>query len=374
VSFPSDATTACASFDKAVALASAGDTVLVAGGSYGSQNIALHSKASAVSLNVLPGQKVVISGNLDVQTDHLDLHGPFAISGQLSFENPAQTSFLAHDDSITDFTAANGYIKASRILLKNGTFGPYHACLGPNEDGFQISALYPSWTPSSYITLDNVTIHDVDRWNDPAVGSASGVCSVHTDGLQGFGADHLTIKNSRIYRTATSLIMLKPEGGPANITDNVTLENNMFGSTLEGGNGVLIGASGGACYGTNTFLIENNTIMGQGLRLGCSGPPALVRSNIIVGGSCSGIDSNGTFGYNVFGVGTADKACTGSPGAKVCNPAWADANRGMTGDYARNPSDTCATNAADPLNFTPVDIFGQLRPLGLAPDAGADER
>ncbi len=373
MAFPSDATSVCKSFDKAVTIASAGDTILAAGGSYGGQQINQHPKASAVSLYVVAGQTATISGSLSVATDHLDLYGPFAISGTVGIANSDQTSFLAHDDSISNFSAANGYIKASHVLLKNGTIGPYHACLTGGEDGLLVSALYPSWTPSSYVTLDNVTIHDIDRWINPSVGAASGTCSQHTDGIQTFGADHLTIRNSHIYRTATSLIMSKPESG-GEIEDNVTIENSMFGSTLEGGNGVLIGASGAPCYGTNTFLIQNNTITGQGLRLGCSGPRAIVRSNILPSDLCSGIDRNGTYSYNVFAVGTTDTACIGSSHAKVCNPVYADPNRAATGDYSRSGLDTCAKDAGDPANFPATDIFGQLRGVGTAPDAAADER
>ena len=372
IAFPSDATSVCKSFDQAVTIASAGDTILAAGGSYGGQQINQHPKASAVSLYVVAGQTAAISGSLSVATDHLDLYGPFAISGTVGIANSDQTSFLAHDDSINNFSAANGYIKASHVLLKNGTIGPYHACLTGGEDGLLVSALYPSWTPSSYVTLDNVTVHDIDRWTNPSVGAASGTCAQHTDGIQTFGADHLTIRNSHIYRTATSLIMSKPEA-VGEIEDNVTIENSMFGSTLEGGNGVLIGASGAPCYGTNTFLIQNNTVTGQGLRLGCSGPRAIVRSNILPSDSCSGIDRNGTYSYNVFAVGTTDTACIGSLHAKVCNPVYSDPNRASTGDYSRSAFDTCATDAGDPANFPATDIFGQVRGVGTAPDAAADE-
>ena len=128
IAFPSDATTVCKSFDKAVTIASAGDTVLAAGGSYGGQKINQHPKVSAVSLYVVAGQTASISGDLSVATDHLDLYGPFAISGTVAIANSDQTSFLAHDVSINNFSAANGVIKASRVLLKDGTIGPYHAC------------------------------------------------------------------------------------------------------------------------------------------------------------------------------------------------------------------------------------------------------
>ena len=108
----------------------------------------------------------------------------------------------------------------------------------------------------------------------------------------------------------------------------------MFGRTLEGGNGVLIGASGASCNGTNTFLIQNNTFTAQGLRLGCSGGRAIVRSNILPGDLCSGIERNGTYSYNVFPVGTTDSACLLSSHAKVCNPLYSDPNRAVTGDYS----------------------------------------
>ena len=354
--FPADATTVCKSFDKAVTIALAGDTILAAGGSYAGQQINQHPKESAVSLYVVAGQTATISGSLSVATDHLDLYGPFVISGTVGVANSDQTAFLAHDVSINNFSAASGYIKASHVLLRDGTIGPYHACVAGGEDGLLVSALYPSWTPSSYVTLDNITVHDIDRWINPSVGAASGTCSVHTDGIQTFGADHLTIRDCHIYRTATSLIMSKPESG-GEIEDNVTIENCMFGSTLEGGNGVLLGASGASCYGTNTFLIRNNTFTGQGLRLGCSGGRAIVRSNILPVG-CAPVSTR-----------TARTPTTSSRSGQPTRRASGLTRKGLQPPLLRpepsghrglltQPLDTCAKDAGDPANYPATDIFG----------------
>jgi hypothetical protein len=221
------------------------------------------------------------------------------------------------------------------------------------------------------VTLDNVTVHDIDRWINPSVGAASGTCAQHTDVIQTFGADHLTIRNSHIYRTATSLIMSKPEAG-GEIEDNVTIENSMFGSTLEGGNGVLIGASGAPCYGTNTFLIQNNTITGQGLRLGCSGPRAIVRSNILPVTRAPASTSNGTYSTTSSRSGQPTRRAS-VVARKVCNCLLRSEPRGDRGlltqriRYVRQ-------DAGDPANFPATDIFGQPRALGTAPDAAADER
>ena len=381
VAFPGDPATVCLTLDKADSLLQNGDIGLIAGGTYGGQTITRHTQRSAAaSLRVVPGQTMTLNG-ITLQTQYLDLVGPFMMDGhEVDISNPTDNSapprFLVHDVSLTNFSSGIVSVRAAHVTLKNGVIGPWHVCTQGGEDGVQLSALFYSSAiqePTRFITLDAVTVHDIDRWKNPAVGAASGVCSPHTDGIQSFGADHLTIKNSHIYRTATSILVSKPEGTNKNIEDNVTLTNNMFGETLEGGDGVLIGESAQNCFGTNTILVQNNTFGNNpGLAIGCAGTAAIVRNNILVGNLCGGVTRNIVYSYNVFPTGS-DLSCTGTSHAKVCDPSYAHASRSTNGNYARTAGDTCATDAGDPENFTTPDIFGVTRPVGAAPDSAADE-
>jgi hypothetical protein len=84
--------------------------------------------------------------------------------------------------------------------------------------------------------------------------------------------------------------------------------------------------------------------------------------------SCGG----GTFAYDVFTPGGS----TCGSNAKLCTVTFAQpvpAFGGAKPDGHLASSDTCATDAADPVRFPAVDADGESRPVGVAPDAGMDE-
>jgi hypothetical protein len=79
--------------------------------------------------------------------------------------------------------------------------------------------------------------------------------------------------------------------------------------------------------------------------------------------SKSGCTSTVVFRYNVW-----DGAACGTSDVNAPS-GFVDANRF---DLRLTPS-SAAVDHGDPENFPPTDIDGQTRPLGSAPDAGADE-
>jgi hypothetical protein len=374
-----DASKPCATFNKAYTLATGGDTVEVAAGTYPSQTLSQQSKGTSVISFRPASAGTVTLANLSVNTSYVVLTGFSFLPGTSTtngggIDIEGTGSSRVSNVMVSSVTGASRiFLKGSYIVLKDGVFGPYHACLDSGEDGVVIGAFAtsPNWTESDHITLDNVTVHDIDRWNNPGIGAASGTCADHTDALQTYGGQYITIKNSHFYRNATSNILARPTGG--DILDHWLVENNMFGPTLEGGNDVMIGAGGDTCGGINDFVVQYNEV--SSVRLGCAGAPATVRANLLAGGAqvCSGAERNGVYTYNAFGIGTTDSACIGSLGSRVCNASYADTSRSTSGNYDLSAGDTCAKRHGDPANFPARDIHGSARPLGTPPDVGPDQ-
>ncbi len=391
---PSRCSTPCAynsshaygSFNAAAAAASANDLVLVRDGTYPAQAISdSPSGTDAITIKSNNGLAKVTTGSLSVSTSYVTLdgfttgagdHSGYGIASIGASDNTGGNPRTETHVTFKNIVTHGLFIATDNVTVQNVVVGPTHACdavaAGLQEDGVLIATQVAAQGSAHDISFDNLTVHDVDRWQDGI--QSHGTCENHTDGMQFFSGDGVTIENSHFYRNATSNILARPccDGSPK--LDNWTLENNEFGATLEGGNGVLIGASAEGCNVSTGFLIQNNVFSGESLRLGCTGTPAVVRSNIFAIPSfdnCAGGDRNGTYSYNVFGSG-ADSSCTGSSHAKTCDPTWADPTH-ASGNYDTAASDTCARDAADPVHFPALDIHGVSRPIGSAPDAGANE-
>ena len=71
------------------------------------------------------------------------------------------------------------------------------------------------------MVMDDVTIHDTTGF----VG-----CGSHTDGLQSFGCNNCTVRNSRFMNNDTSDIIIYQITGAASDIQNIVVENNSFGS------------------------------------------------------------------------------------------------------------------------------------------------
>jgi hypothetical protein len=126
----------------------------------------------------------------------------------------------------------------------------------------------------------------------------------------------------------------------------------------------------GECSG---IIIQNNVINGQMDNGGsCSGSPTH-RNNIFTASvnSCTnGVAFSGS--NNVF---SATGGTTCGTNSKRCTPSWLNGTPSSSNgfDIRLSSSDTCAKDSGDTSDFARTDLFGTLRPQGLAPDVGAFE-
>jgi hypothetical protein len=138
------------------------------------------------------------------------------------------------------------------------------------------------------------------------------------------------------------------------ITNNALIENNFFDDSVGGGQSVAVAA-------TNT-TVRYNSILGS-LSFDPSSRNIDVIGNVLVGGGCQ---SNVNYEYNV----SANFKC--SPTDLRASPGFVRPVEGDM-DLHLGPGSP-AVGRGKPGGFPSYDIDGQSRPLGGAPDAGADER
>lgn len=390
-----NAGSACGSYSAAYKVASGGDIIYVKAGTYGSQAVPYRSGmgTSVVTIQQEPGGgNVSIAGGISIQASYVVVDGAYATQDWQIGDNTAADGsggcnktpsngwpceFRTTHVTLRNFSGYSGYIYGDTVLVQNGNVGPKNICTQGGEDGIQIlglgNAASPSFTPAVNVTIDNVTVHDIT--NDACQ-------SVHTDGIQGFGYRNLTIKNSRIYNTATSLILAYSQDNtnPAQV-DAVLIANNYFGNVAHPGHGVSLGndpSYGVSCGSSNLKnVIENNTFYGNmGADVNCGGSPdAVFRNNIVLAGeACSYGAHDFQYAYNVFSPTGYGAGCSVTPHAKLCSPSFSDpTHAGGKSDLASN--DSCAKDFVGTAvaTYPATDIYATLRPQGSAADAGAYE-
>jgi hypothetical protein len=212
-------TAPCRTFDRAYALAKAGQVVEMAGGTYGSQTIpfdATKTSTADVVFRPAAGATVVVAGLVNVDGKHVELRGLRATGGWYARKG-------AQDVTFRDVSAAlMGIQSASQVSVLGGEVGPWLA----NSDGDPKIAKASATTTlvPTDILIDGVRFHDIVR--PPGSG-------YHVECLQVGAAVNLTIRNSRFERCATHGLLVASwyRGYPLR---NVLVENNVFGATMDG--------------------------------------------------------------------------------------------------------------------------------------------
>ena len=153
-----NAGTACGSFAAAYNAASAGDTIYVKAGTYGSQSIPGRSLGTNVVTFIKEpgGAAVNVAGisidSSNVTVDGVTSSGAFSIghnSGCNSTPgNGWPCAFPVKNVVLRNFSATNGYITGDTVLLQNGSVGPVDGCASGKEDGIQILGLGSGVNPS----------------------------------------------------------------------------------------------------------------------------------------------------------------------------------------------------------------------------------
>jgi hypothetical protein len=359
------------SFARAFAVATGGDTVSVASGSYTGQSLSGTAKASPVGfVAATPGAVQVASLNISVDRVHFSgivASGSGDTRGDLSVCSSAcATAFT--DVFVDGFRGRSAFLRNSGITVDHSEFGGFSACTATSpEDAFRFWAGTGVTTTPTNDKLLHSTIHDVDSGSGFTCQGTTHA-GFHVDCMQNAGGQNIQIAGNTFYNCPTSDIQMQPFAGAT--LGNVTLENNWFGSTACC-NSIVLGVTtaGGDC---STLAIRNNVLFSVPNAGSCAtGASGLqVYGNIFqrVVASCGG----GTFAFNVFAPGGS----TCGSNAKLCTVIFAQPVPGFGGgkpDGHLASSDTCAKDAADPVRFPAVDADGDPRPVGAAPDAGMDE-
>jgi hypothetical protein len=332
----------CAGFNRAYHVALSGQAVELAAGSYPNQDVlADASKTSASNVTFRPAAGASVSvGNLDVHGSHVTFQD-FTIGAGGSWQ-----VFQNDDTTFKNVNAPALYSQsASNVSVIGGTYGPQTN--SPSQVG-----VWPVGTQNTNWLFDGVTFHDYH---------STDLSQYHIECLLVAGFDGLVIRNSRFYNCDVFDVSLGTfNGGPS--PRNIVIENNYFGTTTHGGYFSFdINDNSGA---VTNMLVRNNSAT-QEMYFG-NAVPSL--SNVRAVGNIAPIspwncDGRIVYSHNVFQGGACGASDKNAPAGFV-NPAALD---------LRLLAGSVAIDAGDPGNYPATDIDGQARPMGVAPDAGADE-
>jgi hypothetical protein len=343
----------CQSFDRVYHAARPGQTVVVLGGDYPDQEIAVDaSKTSLKDVVLAPAAGAVVNvGQVTVYGSHLELRN-MTFAGW-------ETKDAAQDVTFRAIRAGSMYVTSSRdISVIGGSYGP-----DTDYDNGQIRAGCPTCAVPRNILIDGAVFHDA------VITPGS---DAHVECLQVGDVDGLTIRRSRFLNCETHSVFISPWW--SNQVRNVTLENNFGGNVRSGYYGfrVAAGDAGQTCanvvfrYNSSetAFLTQCGEIqnvqmvanVGPYVQWACD-TRVLYRRNVFEGAKCGPTDMNAPSDF--------------------VDPA--------AGDLHLKPG-AAAIGRGDPKDYPALDIDGQLRPVVAAtkkkkttkvasrPDAGADQR
>ena len=337
----------CRTFNRTYRVASPGHTVEVAAGTYGGETMQ-HDPSKSSQNDVLfrpaTGAQVTVNATLDVYASHFEFRN-FRVT---------QVEFYQQVDDVTFRTmVTNGLWMwgPSNISFLGGEitcgFCGYHPILSNGGSGGGATA------PRN-ILFDGVYFHD---WHS--------VSGEHVECLQILGADNVTVRNSTFKYCGTgngglgataNLHMAWIGFGP--MTRNILIENNFF---YPSGNPFAIQMDD-----YENVDLRYNSISGPVSLYNRSGPGTNLDmiGNIMRKGSCTA-ENNGVpinWRYNTLQGGTC------GPTDQNAAHGFIDANQNL-----HLVSGAPAINRGDPTYYPSHDLDGQSRPIGGAPDAGADE-
>jgi hypothetical protein len=321
--------------------------VEVAAGSYGGETInqdASKSSSADVVFRPANGAQVTVGASLYVHASHLELRDM----------KVTEVEFYQEADDVTFRTMITTGLwmwGPSNISFLGGEvtcgFCGYHPILSNGGSGSGATA------PRN-ILFDGVYFHD---WHS--------IDGEHVECLQILGADNVTVRNSIFKNCGTGngglgatadLHMAWIGFGP--MTRNILIENNFF---YPSGNPFAIQMDD-----YENVDLRYNSISGPINIYDRDGPGTGMDmiGNIMRKGTCTA-EGNGVpinWRYNTMQGGTC-----GATDQDAAN-GFIDANQNL-----HLVSGAPAINHGDPTSYPNRDIDGQSRPLGAAPDAGADE-
>src|SRR3954453_17003070 len=277
----------CRSLNRAYRLATPGQTVEMAAGTYSDTTLAADaSKTSAADVVFQPaaGAAVTLSSQLHISAQHLELRG-LRLSSKLWIEAGA-ADVTMRNNTLKNFDLySSGSQSSHDISFIGGSVGP------SADENSRIASNGPETTASPRnILIEGVEFHDF---------TVSPGSEAHVECLQVWAVDGLTIRNSKFRNCAVFDIFLqKLPGGAAATPSNILIENNFFDCCGSGYYSIRIADHGGTSW-------KNVKIRKNSLNKEINPDPSVPYSNVKIVGN----------------VGPAVKFWSGSTGAVEGKPA-----------------------------------------------------
>jgi hypothetical protein len=333
----------CKSLSRAYQLSSPGQSIEVAGGSYGGQTVPyVASHVSGADVVVRPAAGTTPSfGGLNVAGTHVDVGG--IATGWVDIKpggGGAPADVTVRGGSGTGLFVGGG---AQRITIIGGSYGGGAL----NQTPVKVQG---SPAPTD-VTFDGVVFHDAVRTQE----------GVHLECLYAADVQRFTVRNSAFRNCAVMDLFLTKLSGVD--PKDVTVENSFFDRTGSHGGDVSKGyyslMIGGAISSVTGLVLRNNSF-NQPFTFDPPTPGARIVANV---GDLTDCPRAASYSHNVW---TSTK----------CGPTDRQAPTGFADpanyDLHLKPG-SAAIDAGDPGDAPATDIDGGGRPAGGAPDAGADE-
>ena len=259
----------CLSFNKAYTLASCGDTVQIAGGTYGAQTIRYNAAqagcGSAIRFVVASGATVAISGDLGFNgARHVSVVSPsqlnFTVSGDLNVE-PSSASQYPVDVTVSyiDFGQRYEIQSTDTATISHNDFGP--ALTSPTDNNEPEFWYNTAGAPNNTgITFAFNTVHDFT--SSGGAHTSCGLVSYLTN----------SIIRGNVYARCDNEDLLVKSGGSGggapsgSFLQNVTFEDNSFaagcgscGVGPDAGLSFNVGVQGGPSAPYSGFVIRGNS-------------------------------------------------------------------------------------------------------------------
>lgn len=350
---------ACSSIQTAVAACNgtAGDTIRMKAGTYGSQTITTSRTSPGCTVIAENG---TTTGSITPQGNWLEIRN-VTINGSLGWADVGTGGVPNHLTfrNVNTSGAKNFWDGGDSIQWIGGDVGPYAE--DQSNGVLDIQGLPPSGTNNlTNVLIKNVNFHDITRTARCAGDSVN--CHVEViridDGTSNVTLDGVTLDNN----DPNSSAILFGSKTNSNKTHDNTLQNSYFGNNGNGPNGVNFGgAPNNLCTGLHVY---NNTYSSSSSIMpvaNCSDTSSLqIQGNLANKPTSCGTSS--VYARNAFVGGT----CAASDVSIASSGVLSD------GYHLGASSAAIDASGAGPCAVS-TDIDGDARPQRSACDAGADE-
>jgi hypothetical protein len=297
----------------------------------------------------------VVADGIGVKGDHVTVRGMSTAFTTAPTGHPSQGAVSADRDSedvtLEDMDAGLVFIAGDDVRVLGGDFGP----TVDEVSKVSGSGALPELPPRD-VVIDGATFHDYVRDHE------------HMECLVIGGADGLAVRRTSFDNCAVFAIFLKHSG--SQVMRDVTIENNVFANSLSVAMSAMIKVtSPDSRPPCENVLLRHNSIDGKLVLSDCGGGDVRWESNVfshLPGGVCEDRGAWTSFDYNVI-----ERGAPCGP-----NDVLLDGNAGYVDRQSFDLHLSVSSPAVDrgnPFSFPATDIDGDPRPLGAAPDAGADE-